>query len=492
MRAPRAAAPRGAHPALIVRADTGRVAISLPSRAARALGRVPLRVRVSATFALAMAVLLTAAGVGLYVALGATLRSSIDDGLRSRSADVAALASAAVTDARGPSSLTERGETVAQILSTDGRVIDASSALGGRRLLTPSQVARARRAAIVVERPTVVRPVDDDDTTRLLARPVSAAGRRMIVVVGATLEPVEVAQHRLAELLLVGGPVLLLLASLAGYGAAAGALRPMERMRRAAATIRTGRSGTRLEVPPSGDEVARLAVTLNGMLDRLDDAFARERAFVDDASHEMRTPLALVKGELELAMHDGMTIEELRLAIASAAEETDRLVALSQDLLVLARAEDGTTVSGDETTPLGDLVARPRAEARERGVDVALAPQHATTRVPGDPAVAERILGNVVRNAVDAGAGGIELRATAADGVVEVHVLDDGPGFPEAFLPRAFERFTRADEARGRGGTGLGLAIVRSLAEAGGGSAGAANRPEGGADVWVRLPSGPS
>ncbi len=455
----------------------------------RALARLPLRVRVAATFALVMAVLLTVAGVGLYLALGATLRSGIDDGLQTRSSDVAALASDVASEPQGTSPLTERGETVAQILDADGHVIDSSTALGDRQLLTPSQVSRARSGSIYVDSPTVVRPVDDDDTTRLLARPATAKGQRVIVVVGATLEPVEVAQHRLAKLLLVGGPVLLLLASLAGYGAAAGALRPMDRMRRAAATIRTGRSGTRLDVPPAGDEVTRLAVTLNDMLDRLDYAFQRERAFVDDASHEMRTPLALVKGELELAMRDGATTDELREAIASAAEETDRLVALAQDLLVLARAEDGTTTGGNGTTALGFLVHQVRERGAAGEAALVLDPGHAAVAVPGEASRLERILENLVRNAMDAGARRIDIQATATNDTVEVHVLDDGPGFPDAFLPRAFERFARADEARGRGGTGLGLAIVRSLAEAAGGTADAMNRPGGGADVWVQLPA---
>jgi signal transduction histidine kinase len=457
--------------------------------AARALARLPIRVRVAATFALVMAVLLTVAGVGLYLALGATLRSGIDDGLRSRSADVAALARDAASEPPGSSPLTERGETVAQVLAEDGRVLDSSPALRGARLLTPEQVRRARAGTIRVDRPTIVRPADDDDTTRLLARPVAVRGRRVVVVVGATLEPVEVAQHRLAKLLLVGGPLLLLLASIAGYGAAAGALRPMDRMRHAAAGIRAGRSGTRLEVPPAGDEVARLAVTLNGMLDRLDDAFRRERAFVDDASHERRTPLAVLKGELELAMRRGASVEDLRAAVASAAEETDRLVALAQDLLVLARAEDGAALLGAETIPLGVLVERVRDRVPVGDARIALGPDAADVGVPGEPATLERILGNLVRNAADAGATRIDVRATDDGDAVEIHVLDDGPGFPDAFLPRAFERFARADEARARGGTGLGLSIVRSVAEAAGGSAGAANRTGGGADVWVVLPA---
>ncbi len=457
-------------------------------RPARLFARLPIRIRVAAAFALVMAVLLTVAGAGLYVALGATLKSGVDDGLRTRSSDVAALATDAASEPRSASPLTERGETVAQILAVDGRVMDSSTALGTRRLLTPAQVRRAAVGQIFVERPTI-RPVDADDRTRLLARPITAAGQRVIVVVGASLEPIEVAQHRLAKLLLVGGPVLLLLASVAGYGAAAGALRPMERMRRAASTIRTGRSGTRLEVPPAGDEVSRLADTLNGMLDRLDDAFRRERAFVDDASHEMRTPLALVKGELELAMRDGASYDDLREAIVAAAEENDRLVRLAEDLLVLARADDGAMPPRVEVIVLDELVEQVRARIGPTADALALDPAASGCVLRGDESRLERVLTNLVRNALDAGATRVDVQVRELASVVEVHVLDDGPGFPDAFLARAFERFARADEARGRGGTGLGLAIVRSTAEAHGGTAGAANRPEGGADVWFALPA---
>jgi signal transduction histidine kinase len=331
--------------------------------------------------------------------------------------------------------------------------------------------------------------------TRVLARPVTADGRALIVVVGASLSPVETAQHRLAKLLLIGGPVLLLLASVAGYGAAAGALRPMERMRRDATTIRTVRSGLRLEVPPAGDEVARLAGTLNEMLERLDDASRRERAFVDDASHEMRTPLALVKGELELAMRAGAGVEDLRAAVASAAEENDRLVRLAEDLLVLARVDDRPAMASTaiHVAELVDLVraaihAPGQDDAGPAPPDVRLADGAEDAVVHGDEDQLLRVLTNLVRNAGDAGATGVVVDVRTGDDAVALHVLDDGPGFPEGFLPRAFERFARADDARRRGGTGLGLAIVRSIAEAHGGAAGAGNRPEGGADVWIRLP----
>lgn len=452
-------------------------------RVAAVFSRLPVRVRVAAAFSLVMAALLAVAGIGLYVGLGATLRSGIDDALRTRAADVGALAGEAIDEPATGGPLAEHGETVAQILSPSGAVVSSSPNLHGVRLLTDDELARARREPVFVDRGPNDR-VRSDEGLRLLARPVTADHRRYVVVVGSSLAPVEAAQHRLATLLLVGGPVLLLLASLAGYGAAAGALRPIDRMRREAASIESAHSGARLAVPEAEDELARLAATLNDMLERLAEASRRERAFVDDASHEMRTPLAIIKGELELALRDGATITDLRRAIVSAAEENDRLVRLTEDLLVLARADHGERPPV-APVPIGELVATLPAPPT---VGVHIAPGSEDVVVVGSAPELGRALANLIRNAGDAGATRVEIEALERDDVVELHVRDDGTGFPDAFLPRAFERFARADAARGRGGTGLGLAIVRSVAASHGGTVHAANRAGGGADVWLTLP----
>lgn len=457
-------------------------------RRALTVSRMPLRVRVVAAVVLATAALLVVASLGLYLALGATLRSGIDDALSTRAADVAALAAESRDEPAARSPLEERGETIAQVLDPTGAVVDTSPALRGVRLLGARELRDARSGPVLLDRPAP-KPVDPDERIRVLARPADAEGRPVVVVVGASLEPVENAQHRLAKLLLVGGPVLLLLISAIGYAAAAGALRPMERMRREAAEIRSARSGRRLDVPAADDEVSRLSVTLNDLLDRLETASRRERAFVDDASHEMRTPLALVKGELELAARPDAGLDEMRASIVSAAEENDRLVRLAEDLLVLARVDDGAVTHG-EPVPVDDLADRVEAQAASSGLAFSRAADVAgeATVVHGDPRRLQRALLNVVRNARDAGATSVAFEARGTPASVELHVLDDGPGFPEAFLSTAFERFARADDARTRGGAGLGLAIVRSIAEAHGGSAGARNRPEGGADVWIVLP----
>ncbi len=278
--------------------------------------------------------------------------------------------------------------------------------------------------------------------------------------------------------------------ALAGYGLAAGALRPVEAMRRRATAVTAARPG-RLPVPPARDEISRLAVTLNDMLERLQLSFEHERRFVADASHELRTPLALLRAELELALRRPRSHDELEEAVRSAAEETERLSRLAEDLLLIARADQGALPVRPERVPaaevLATVAARFETRAREHGREVRY--EETDVVLDADPVRVEQALGNLVDNALAYGAGPVVLYAADADGLVGLHVVDEGGGFPDGFVERAFDRFSRADEARGRGGTGLGLSIVDLVARAHGGSAGAQNRPGGGADVWIAVPS---
>jgi signal transduction histidine kinase len=264
-------------------------------------------------------------------------------------------------------------------------------------------------------------------------------------------------------------------------------------MRRRAAEIGDADAGRRLPVGAADDEVARLGETLNAMLDRLEEAFDRERTFVADASHELRTPLAILKTELELALRAGRDPAELIDALRSAAEETDRLARLADDLLVIARSDRGRLPVRLETVDagrlLGDVSERfaRRAEEQGRSLEVDAEPG---IELSADSLRMEQALGNVVDNALRHGAGTVTLSASDGRGTVAFRVADEGEGFPAEFVGRAFERFTRGDEARGRegGGTGLGLAIVDAIARAHGGRAGAANG-EHGAQVWIEVPT---
>ena len=261
-------------------------------------------------------------------------------------------------------------------------------------------------------------------------------------------------------------------------------------MRARAAAITADTPAQRLPVPPGTDEITRLGATLNTMLDRLHTALARERDFVADASHELRTPLALLKTELELALHRPRTPTETDAALRAALADTDRLVTLAEDLLLLART-DHTTASSTEPVALAPLLheAAHRHQPAANGRPIAVrCPDDLVAHL--DPAQLRRAIDNLIDNALGHGAGPIDITARADRGQVVLSVRDHGPGFPTDFLPHAFDRFTRADTARTGPGTGLGLAIVAAISRRHGGTAHAGNHPHAGAEVFLQLPTG--
>jgi two-component system, OmpR family, sensor kinase len=457
----------------------------------RLLAGLPIRLRLTVAFAAAMALVLAASGLFLYLRVGAALDRTIDQGLAGRADDLAALVRGAgpgLGQAQGRP-LVGRDESFAQVLAPTGAVLDATPGLDGRQLLTGQELVRATRATVIVDRPPFP---DSDDPLRLLATPVEAAGgRAVVVVVGTSTEERAEALESLLGQLLLGGPLTLAVASLLGYLLAAAALRPVESMRREAEAVSAAEPGRRLPLPPADDEIARLGTTLNTMLGRLEAALAQERRFVTDASHELRTPLASLRTELELALRRPRPVSELRAALASAAEETERLSRVADDLLVLARADGGRLPVDPEPVPVAQLLAevteRFEAEAAQAGRAIDLQAED-RLEVVVDRLRASQALGNLVDNALRHGRGRIRLVARRADSRAELHVQDEGPGFPEGFVDHAFDRFSRADPARHGPGAGLGLAIAGVIADAHGGSAHAANR-DGGADVWLELPA---
>jgi signal transduction histidine kinase len=435
------------------------------------MSRVPIRIRLAIVFALAMALVLSGAGWLVYARVDSDLNDALDQQLRGRVQDLSALVRrGSLRTTVGP--LVEPGESFAQLLAADGRVLDATEPLR-RSLLTPAELARARRGPVFLNRSSVP---GLDEPARMLAVPL----RENVLLAGATRENRAEILRSLVTAFLIGGPVALVLASLGGYMLAGAALRPIEAMRRRAGEISTSSLDERLPVPRARDEVARLGDTLNAMLARIERGVARERRFVAEASHELRTPLALLKTELELALSRARSAEELEAAIRSAADSTERLTRLANDLLLLARADEGRVSLRTEPIDLADVV---NDVAERFGVAADADP----VVVPADRLRLEQALGNVVDNALRHGGTNVVLTAQVRKGAAELHVLDDGPGFPAGFIDRAFERFSRADPTAADG-SGLGLAIVESIARAHGGRAHAANRDGGGADVWLSLP----
>lgn len=407
--------------------------------------RISVQLRLTIIFAAVMAVVLAGAGVYVHQRLESNLDAAIDSTLRSRSADLAALAQqsdSGLKDAARSGAIDRRAQ-LAQIFDSRGRLLDQTSGLGPRSLIGAARLSRALHSE-----PAAVDTQLNERPIRVLAVPVHAQGQTLVVVVGQSLEERNRALSDLSGVLLLGGPAALLLASLAGSLLIGAALRPVEAMRR------------------------------------------RERAFVADASHELRTPLTVLRGELELIGRDRPAGAELQSAVASAVEETERLSRLADDLLLLTRGDHGESSLRTTTESAGEMLdaAAGRAGRRSSGAAARItvdAAGEAIVEVDRDRLA--QALDNMVDNALRYANGAVRLSLRANDGHAELHVLDDGPGFPSDFLPRAWDRFARADAARSEEGTGLGLAIVRTVAEMHGGSAHAANRHEGGADVWISL-----
>jgi signal transduction histidine kinase len=440
-------------------------------------------------FAAVMAAVLAATGLFVYERQESNLDTAIGRGLDARADDVAALAQqsdSGLREARPAAS--GRRLQLAQLIDATGEVLDRSPGVPQRPLLGPSQVAAARRGFAVTSDVILA----GDDPVRLLARPVRAQGQAMVVVVGQSLEDRNQALEDLSGVLLVGGPAALLLASLAGYLLTGAALRPVEAMRRRAAAISATDLDQRLPSAGGGDELGRLGRTLNEMLDRISASVARERSFVSDASHELRSPLAMLRTELELIVRERPTGSALQRAAASAIEETDRLSQLADDLLLLARADDHELALRRSSASVADLLRQAADRARRQAAAIAIridVDALAEAHVDVDGHRIAQALDNLLANAFRYAGTTVALSARSRGPFVELHVTDDGPGFPADFLPRAWERFARADAARTDDGVGLGLAIVRTIAEAHGGQANAANRAGGGADVWITLPA---
>jgi signal transduction histidine kinase len=260
-------------------------------------------------------------------------------------------------------------------------------------------------------------------------------------------------------------------------------------MRREAAAVSAVEPGRRLSLPAADDEIRRLGRTLNEMLGRLELALERERRFTADASHELRTPLALLRTELELALRRPRSNEELTESIMSAAEETDRLSLLAEDLLVLAQADEGELRLRCEQISVNVLFAavqaRFAAEAAGASRTIESEAVPPGLELPGDRLRVEQALCNLVDNALHHGRGAIVLAAVRGEGSVELHVQDEGK-FPDDLRPHAFERFARSGAARSRSGAGLGLALVDAIARSHGGSTHIGDGE--GTDVWVALP----
>lgn len=452
-----------------------------------------IRVRIAALFAALVAVLVTIGAVGFAVDFSGGLRRSLESALRARAERI-------IHDARGghvddpvgqlfAKAVADAGQSVTQLLGRNGTVLVTTEAAGPSPLVTKGAV----HAASIRDRYVAERLPRQGGRWLLLVTAWPAGGE--VLVTGRPLDTVDDAVARARVDALVAAALAVVLAAVAGWSITGWALRPVERLRAGAAAIVDNDLGEDLPVPPTGDELAALAATLNALVARWRQVLVRQRELVSAASHELRTPLAALHTQLELARRSSSGDGELSEALDRALDRSRRLARLATDLLTLAETDEGVPLRFGPPSPVEPVVAGVLEDWRARAAagDVLLVLDvEAGATTPVDTDRLRQIVDNLVSNAVRFAPEGslVEVSVDVTGSSLRLCVADHGPGFAPDLLPRAFERFTRSGGDRGRatGGAGLGLAIVRAIAEGYGGTAVAANRASGGAMVVVTLP----
>ncbi|GAB3038093.1 two-component sensor histidine kinase [Nocardioides flavus (ex Wang et al. 2016)] len=442
-----------------------------------------VRWRTTAAATLAVAVFLALAGLAFAFAQRQQLEASITEAAQQQAADIAGQVA---QDGAGADLATGAGDqSLVQIVDAGGNVLAASPSVEGEPPVVdtrpgPGSTSTVRSAAL---------PIGEGEDFVVVALGVSGPDGPVVVLVAQSLELVGQSTAVVVTLLLIGYPVVLLGVAATSYWLAGRALAPVEAIRARVAQVQgTSELDARVPVPEGDDEIAALAVTMNAMLERLESGSERQRRFVGDASHELRSPLATIRAAHEIAaLHPGS--RDWSSTSRDVLAELDRLDHLVADLLLLARVDEHGLRVRSVDVDLDDLVSLEAERLRKLGaltVTVAAPP----VRIKGDPVQLARALRNLADNAARHAEGHIDLTLQRRGNEVEVAIEDDGSGIPLADRERVFERFVRLDESRTRasGGTGLGLAIAREISTAHGGSLSVEAGARGGARFVLLLP----
>jgi signal transduction histidine kinase len=366
-----------------------------------------------------------------------------------------------------------------QVVSSNGEVVASSPNASGSDLVAQLQPGESERVEVPFE----------DDPFLAVAERVEAPTGTFTVVAGRTLDAVEESTQIVVSLLAVGLPLLLLVVALVTSRVVGRALSPVEAIRSDVDEISTTELHRRVPVPPTGDEISRLAATMNRMLDRLQRGRDRQRRFVSDAAHELRSPVASIRQHTEVALAHPEAVPPKELA-RTVLDEDLRLQHLVEDLLLLARLDEGTEDERPQQVDLDDIVLEEVERIRQANGTTVDAGKLSGGRVEGDARRLTRLVGNLLENAARHARSTLAVSLQEEGGEVVLRVDDDGPGIRTEDRARIFERFVRLDQARDRdsGGTGLGLAIVAEVAALHGGTAKALESPLGGARFEVRFP----
>jgi signal transduction histidine kinase len=450
-------------------------------------GRASVRGRSTAAAVLVVAVAMASGAIILLLLLQRALITGVSDAADARVTDVASQ-----VQEEGVSNLTTdlvastRPGQLIQVLEGSGRVVASSSARVDTTPLTDLRPAPGETVrADVGEMPLL----DDDHEYLIVVRGAQHGGQTYTVIVASSVQTQRETVATVAQYLLLGFPLLLIVVGVAGWMLVGQALRPVERIRSRVRGIESSDLTERVPVPATQDEIARLAVTMNDMLDRLQDGQATQRRFVSDASHELRSPLATLSAALEVAAADpsGQAWQEMHQVVEA---ETVRMRRLVEDLLLLAKADDAGLQMERTDVDLDDLVETEVQRLRKATRDLTVVSDVRPVRVVGDPLRLSQLVRNLVDNAARAAHSTVRLATDAQNGDAVLVVEDDGDGIPEAERLRVFERFVRLDTSRAResGGSGLGLAIVQEIAKAHRGTVALTSPSTGGTTATVTLP----
>lgn len=454
--------------------------MSLTSR----VTRWTVRTRSTAAAALVVTFGVVVASAAMLVVLYHTLQNSSQGAAITRAGQlVEQLHSDAPTDL-DPGLLSTDGQVgVIQLLDQQGSVVTRSAEAPATAVVS---VAVPAGQTVSVGR--VQLPADRGDYW-VIARGADTPTGPVTVLVGADREPVETIVGTVALLLGITGPLLVALVAWATYFLVGRALQPVERIRARVASISTAQLDERVPVPPTADEIAHLAQTMNDMLARLEAGHAAQRRFVSDASHELRSPLAAISAALDLAQHRPDMLDA-ELIDESLIPETRRMRELVEDLLLLARADEQQLTLRPASVDLDDLLNAEKSRLQSNS-GLAVQASIGAVRVTGDAGQLARMVRNLVDNAARHARATIELHCATRASSAVIRIADDGPGIPPDQRERVFDRFVRLDAARARdgGGSGLGLAIVAEIVAAHRGTVTIGDRAGGGACVTVTLPA---
>jgi heavy metal sensor kinase len=460
---------------------------------------LPIKTRLTLWYVTLIAVIMVVWSFGIVTLVRANLYTGIDRALASRASQIALeLGKRKPAKFQDVSDVTlanvPQQQTVAQLLALNGAILEHS----GGQVASESIVAQSLLEKTLATSSTKMLTIKrGDERFRLLIAP--RAGTQQLLLVGSSTKSADDAVSRLVLVMLLTGPIVLAAAGVGGWLLARRALQPIVEMTSIAAEIGINRLDERVPEPPGNDEFTALARTLNRMLARLEEGVDDKRRLIGDASHELKTPLAVMRTEIDVALSAPSAMgEEAVEVLESAREETDRMARIVGNLLTLARLDEGTIQLLRKPINLRALADEAadslQTMAEHRDIDVAVEGEGVV--VLGDHEYLRQVVVNLIENAIKYSGEGtsISVAVESAGSEARVSVKDTGAGIPEEAQPHIFDRFYRVDRARSKssGGSGLGLAICREIVEAHEGRMELTSRPGAGATFRMVLPVVPT